>query len=72
MQSGFQSMIMLRNLGSTNVFLAIYAIVMSVLLSLKALDLLFTRAFNSNKVTKAAQWLEQKLIWNHMIRFVIQ
>lgn len=65
-QNGFQSMLLIKNLGSTFFFILFYFLAWSLLLSFK-LASIFIDWFD-----KVAKKLESVLIWNGTINFKMQ
>ena len=65
-QSGFGSMSLMKNLGSTLIYMGIYAVSFLILLIFHLLGAWYEWAL------KGEAWLTRQLIWSPIIRFVIQ
>ena len=67
--NGFESMSLVKNLGSTFIYLLIY---FHGLISLLLLIACKSYANSSNMLNWLKTWLKKHLIWNSSIRFVLQ
>ena len=67
--NGFESMSLVKNLGSTFIYLLIYFLGLISLLLLIACK---SYANSSNMLNWLKTWLKKHLIWNSSIRFVLQ
>ncbi len=69
-ENGYSSCIFIVNLGSTFVYLLIYFVIMLLLISIRVIrgiicdSIGFLRLFSD--------WLESKVLWNSVFRFIIQ
>jgi len=65
--SGFDTMSILNNLGSTLVYIAILVLVYLLYIFLSILSFIFPNYFKKSK-----EWLGGKIMWNFMIAFLLQ
>jgi hypothetical protein len=69
-QNGFSSCIFIVNLGSSFVYLLIYAFILALLFLLR-----LTRLISCEKIIclkSFSDWLEGKILWNSVFRLLIQ
>ncbi len=68
-ENGFQSCIFIVNIGSTYVYLLIYGAIMFILFILRLFRLICWDSFACLK--SYSDWLESKILWNSIFRFLI-
>ncbi len=70
--SGFSSVHMLINLGSTTIYVLVFLGLMIGHAVFKTIAFKFSRKSKENWVSKIRDWLGQKLYWSSLLRFIIQ
>lgn len=65
-ENGYSTKVLIKNLGSTFVYMVIYCLLLLMIPILKFMSNIFP------KLSKAHMWLKQKMLWNATISFILQ